>query len=485
MRYFIFVCSAALFASACSVGPAYQSPKPHLPDRWGAAGGANAAEQISLTEEADTRWWRQFGDPELNDLIERARESNLDLRAAALRVAQARAQRAVVAGSRAPSLSANVSYRRQRQSELGTGTRLIDAIGIPGNRAAIVDVLSEPYDVYQAGFDTAWELDLWGRVGHAIESQDAAIAASTADMYGAKISVIAEVARTYLELRGAQDQLRIGRADLSATEELLELTQFRADGGLVTHLDVVAQQAALAQARARLTELEQREAQLLDQLALLLAQEPGALRAELSAATPQPSPPAALTVGIPSELARRRPDIRAAEARLQAATAEIGIAVADLYPRITLVGGFLAESLRAGDLTEWGARQWSIGPSLSLPIFDGGRRRAVVELRKLQQQEAAIRYQRTVLAAWHEIDTTLEVYARERRRNEELAAAVEASREAYEIARTRYQHGMSDFLVALDAQRTLFQAERALSDSNTLLGTRVVALYKALGGGWD
>lgn len=484
MRHLILVCTMLVIASACSVGPAVEKPAPSLPDRWDARSPVNVAEHIS-DEAVDLEWWRQFGDPVLADLIDRARQGNLDLRAAVLRVAQARAQRDVVAGSRGPSLSASGSYRRQRLSELGTGTRLIDAIDVPGDRGAIIDVLSEPHDVYQFGFDAAWELDLWGRMRRAVESAEATLVASAADLHGAQVSTIGEVARTYLELRGVQDQLRIARNDLSATEDLLELTRFRANGGLVTQLDVVAQQAKLAQSRALIPELEQRETQWLDRLALLLGQEPGSLRAELTGAASLPMPPPRLAMGVPAELARRRPDIRAAEARLQAAIAEVGVAVADLYPRITLVGGFLSESLRARDLSEWGARQWSVGPSLHLPIFDGGRRRGVVELRELQQQEAAVAYQRTVLAAWHEIDTTLDVYVRERRRNDELAAAVEASRDAYEIASMRYRHGMSDFLVALDAQRTLLQAERALSESNTLIATRAVALYKALGGGWE
>ena len=484
MRHFILTCAAMVCAAACSVGPSFEEPTAQLPERWDENGERDLAEQISQAQ-ADSEWWREFGDPLLTDLIERARESNLDLRSAALKMAQARAQRDAVAGQRAPSVAANASYRRQRLSELGTGTRLVDAIGIPGERDRIIDALSEQHDVYQFGFDAAWELDLWGRLSRAVESADAAFEASTADLEGARVSVIGEVARAYVELRGVQEQLRIARDDLRASEDLLELTRLRAEGGLVSELDVIAQQAQLAQSRARVPELEQQETLLLDQLAFLLGQAPGALRSELTAAVSRPSPPARLSMGIPSELARRRPDIRAAEARLRAATAEVGIAVADLYPRITLMGGFLFESLRAADLGEWGARQWSVGPSLSLPLFDGGRRRAVVELRELQQQEAAVHYRRTVLAAWHEIDTTLEVYVRERRRNEELAAAVEASREAYEIAMTRYRHGMSDYLIPLDAQRTMFQAERALSASDTLLTARAVALYKALGGGWE
>jgi outer membrane protein TolC len=196
------------------------------------------------------------------------------------------------------------------------------------------------------------------------------------------------------------------------------------------------------------------------------------------AAAPVPS------TGVPSELARRRPDIRRAEARLHAATAEIGVAVADLYPRVSLTGSFVQQSLEASDFADWGARQWVVGPSISLPIFQGGRLREVVELRKLQQQQAAVNYQRTVLQAWHEIENSLSAYAAEKRRNQELANVVAASRAAYEIAHVRYQHGLTNYLVDLDAHRTLLHAQRAYSQSNTQIGTQLISLCKALGGGW-
>jgi NodT family efflux transporter outer membrane factor (OMF) lipoprotein len=217
---------------------------------------------------------------------------------------------------------------------------------------------------------------------------------------------------------------------------------------------------------------------------VLLNVQPGALDTQLAAAAPTFALPPTIASGVPSEIARRRPDIRRAEAQLHAATAEIGIAVADLYPRITLTGGFAQQSLHASDFTEWGSRQWSIGPSLSLPIFDGGRRRAVVEVRKLEQQQAAVTYQQTVLRAWHEIETALSGYSAEQERNRELATALAASRDAYEIARVRYDHGLINYLAELDARRTLLQTERANSQSNIQLGTQLVAVYKALGGGW-
>jgi NodT family efflux transporter outer membrane factor (OMF) lipoprotein len=476
----------AVLLSACAVGPKFEQPQAQLPERW----EVQTPQGIELASNVDERaieeqWWKQFGDPMLGELIEQAKQTNPDARIAALRVAQSRVQRDVIAGNRTPAVAANASYQRQRQSEFGTGTRLIDAISPPDQREGIIDVLSEPYDVYRAGFDASWELDLWGRLGRAVEAADASLAASAENLHGAQLSIIAEVARTYLELRGVQDQLAIAMNDVAASEDALELTTLRAERGAVTQLDVVSQRARLADVRAGIPRLEHLRERLINDLALLLGEQPGVLDQRLAEAREVPSAPAIVGVGIPSELARRRPDIRQAEARLQAATAEIGVAVADLYPRFTLTGGFLQESLEAGDLSEWGARQWHVGPSLYLPLFDGGRRRSTVELRKLQHQEAAVEYQRAVLRAWHEIDNALGAYISQQQRTSELAAAVTASRDAYELASMRYEHGMTSFLVALDAQRTMLRAQQAFSESTTAVSTQLVAVYKALGGGWQ
>lgn len=481
------IAASSVLLAACAVGPEYQAPQAELPAQWDGA-AAESAPGGSRVETAavQTRWWGEFGDPLLVEIVERASAANLDVQLAALRVAQSRAQRDIVAGNRAPNVAAVGSYQRQRQSELGSGTRLVDAIGAPADqRAAIIDVLSEPHDVFQAGFDASWELDLWGRVQRAVESANATLAASREDLHAAQLSLIAEVARVYFELRGVQEQLRIARDDVQASETALQLAESRAQGGLVTQLDVSSQRARLADARAQLPRLEHQQARLMNALALLLAEEPGALEQRLAAAPAQPRVPAIVSIGVPSQIARRRPDIRGAESRLQAATAEVGVAVADLYPRITLTAGFMSEALHAGDLGEWAARQWHVGPSLHLPIFEGGRRRSVVELRKLQQQEAAVSYQRTVLRAWHEIEDALDAYAAEQRRHRELLVAVASSRDAYEIATLHYQHGMTNFLVPLDAQRTMLQSERALAESRTAMATHLVSLYKALGGGWE
>jgi NodT family efflux transporter outer membrane factor (OMF) lipoprotein len=475
-RRVLFALSLACLA-ACSVGPTFEPPEAQLPDQW-----QNAAD----VQAVEVDWWKQFGDAKLNELVDRARAGNLDLKIAALRVAQSRAQRTIATGERWPAVNASAGYQRRRESEYGVSTRLIDILAQPGDtRDQIIEALAEPYDVYEAGFDATWELDLWGRVRRAVESADANVSAGTEGFHDAELTIVAEVTRAYLELMGIRDQLRIARDDVASGTDELEITGFRVKGGLVSELDLSVQKAQVSTVRAQIPALEHQEAALQNALALLVGADPDALRSELAV---HPSPPAApriVQAGVPSELARRRPDIRRAEAELHAATAEIGVAVADLYPRISLTGSFVQQSLDASDFAEWGARQWVVGPSISLPIFQGGRLRSVVELRELQQQEAAVNYQRTVLNAWHEIENALGAYAAEQRRNRELGEVVTASRDAYEIAHVRYQHGLVNYLVDLDAHRTLLQAERAYSESNTQIGVQLVALYKALGGGWS
>lgn len=468
----------SLLLSACAVGPDFQAPANPLPAQWQATGSG-----IS-TEAVDAEWWKRLNDPVLDDLVGRALQSNADVKLAILRVAESRAQYGATAGARWPSLNASGAYSRERQSENGVSTRLIGVVAPASQREQIISLLSEPFDVFQAGFDAAWEIDLWGRVRRSLESADAALRVSDEDLHDARLSLVAEVVRTYLELRGVQDQLRIAQADVDLTTDMVELTTYRVKGGIVDELDLSTQRARLADTRATLPELQQRETQIRSAIELMLNVEPGSLSSQVTATEGKASLPTAIAGGVPSEVARRRPDIRRAEAKLHEATAEIGIAVADLYPRITLTGSFVQQSLRASDLSEWGSRQWSVGPSISLPIFDGSRRRSVVEIRKLQQQEAAVNYQRTVLRAWHEIENALSAYSAEQQRNQELAVALASSRDAYEIANVRYRHGLVNFLIELDAHRTLLQVERAYADSNTQIGTRLVAVYKALGGGW-
>ncbi|OZI26176.1 RND transporter [Bordetella genomosp. 9] len=508
-------CTAALLAG-CAVGPDYSPPTAAAPASWqdwrsgqrsadmgtapstaavpgstpaatpGATPGASPAATPS-TAPVPAQWWTLFDDATLDALQARAAQASPDLRTAALRFAQSRMRRVTVAAQRGPTLDATGAVTRQRQSEYSAGTRLANAVA-PANREELVSMLSSPFTLYQGGFDASWELDLWGRVGRSIESADADVNNAAALLDDVRLAVASELARDYFELRLTQQQLDLLNQDVAAARDSLSLLQARARGGLIDELDVSRQRGLLADLEARMPPLNAQAASLMNQIGLLVDARPGELTQTLAArpATPLAALPARLpdlSLGLPSQVALRRPDIRAAEARLHGATADIGVAVADLYPRITLGASFGYESYEGSRFGEWGTRAWSIGPSLSLPIFDQGRRRATVVLRQLAQQEAAVDYQQTVLKAWREIDDALTGYDAERGRNASLRAKEAASREAYDLARARYARGLTDFLVELDAERTWIQSRRDLSDSNHQLFMRLIAVYKSVGGG--
>ncbi|MBO9514151.1 MAG: efflux transporter outer membrane subunit [Variovorax sp.] len=481
--------SAALLAG-CAVGPDFTPPAPEAPADFAAWHGGSPdladAQRTAPGASAAPPGWTMFHDPVLDALQARALAASPDLQTAALRFAQSRAQRGVVASQQGLQVNASAGIDRLRMSENGEMTRLLGEIN-PANREQLIQVLSDPHYFYQAGFDASWEIDLWGRVRRAIESADANSAASHAMLAQAQLSVQAEVARHYVELRAVQRQIRLARTDIEAAEETLALVRARAEGGLTTDLDVARQSAQAADLRARLPQLLAQEAQATNQLTLLLGERPGALQAQL--APPADDGTAAiattlpdLSLGLPSDVALRRPDIQMAQARLHAATADIGVATADLYPRVILGAGFGFQSVDGSTFADWGSRNWTIGPSLQLPVFDHGRRRATVDLRELQQQEAAVAYQQTVLKAWHEIDDALNAYTAERRRNAQLAVRERSSRDALQLARVRYEHGLTDFLVQLDAERTWLQAQRDYTESSSRLALGLVAVSKALGG---
>ena len=342
-----------------------------------------------------------------------------------------------------------------------------------------------PFDIYQYGFDAAWELDLWGQVRRSVESANASVNASADARRAALISAMAEVARDYVDLRGAQEQLRIARENVNTAEQGLKLTQERATAGVTTDLDVANAAAQVRTTAAQIPSLEQQEHQLINALSFLLARPPNALTAELAVPRPVPPVPPHVPIGFPSELARRRPDVRQAEEQLHAATANIGVAVAAFYPQVTLNGSFGFQSLQFGSLWSGAARQYALGPSISIPIFEGGQLRQTVVLRKAQAQEAAIGYQRTVLQAWHDVDNALDAYRREQERRDQLVQAVADNRRALSLAQSRYQQGVSTFLDVLTAETNLLSTEQQLASSTTTVSDNLVALYKALGGGWE
>jgi NodT family efflux transporter outer membrane factor (OMF) lipoprotein len=304
------------------------------------------------------------------------------------------------------------------------------------------------------------------------------------DRRAVMVSVLADVAQSYMELRGAQARLRVAQENLATINELLDLTRQRLAAGLTTHIDVSNATAQATATRAELPAMELQITQSTNQLSQLLGQEPGALRTELESDRPLPSPPSEVPMGLPAELARRRPDIREAEANLHAATAQIGVAVADLFPRLTLAASGGLQSETTGKLLEWASRFGSLGPTLDLPIFDRGRWKTV-QLYGVRAQEAALAYRRTVLAALHEVENALAAYTDDQQRSGWWDATVAQNRDALALSRQRYESGVISFVDVLDVERTLQENELSLSDSATSVTTDLVRLYRALGGGWE
>jgi NodT family efflux transporter outer membrane factor (OMF) lipoprotein len=474
----ILLCLA--LAGCSAVGPDFHAPQTPAPAAYADwHGGAPSLRDTGLASGSALAFVR-FDDPLLHGLQRQALAANFDVHAAALRFAQSRLTRNVAAGALGPQLGARAAVARQRQSDSGAGTRMVDAIA-PANREQLIEKLSDPFSLYQAGFDASWELDLWGRLRRSVEAADAGMAQASSLLRQVQLAVQLEVARNYYEMRSAQRQQALLQAELSALEEMATLVGARQRGGLATGSEVEQQEAALAELRGRLPALLELEAGASNRLTLLLAQPPGALQAQLAAASAAPVQGPDLALGVPGEVMRHRPDIQAAEARLQAATARIGVAMADLYPRVTLGVSLGVESLDAARFGDWGGRQWSLGPSLQLPIFDNGRRRATVELRELEQQEAAIDFRKTVLHAWHEMDDALSAYAAERQRQQALAAREASARTTLALAEARARQGLSDHLALLQARRALhaMQHERAAGDA--ALALRLLGVCKAGG----
>lgn len=427
-------------------------------------------------------WWTLLGDPVLNDLERRALAASPDLKTAALHFAQARAQRGTVASAGLPQVNANGSVTPQRMSENGASTRLFNALA-GSNRDQLADVIGDPFTDYQAGFDAGWEIDLWGKVRRSIEAADANVVQQGALLDLARLAVTAEVAQAYFSMRSAQAQAQAATEDIALLKDRVGLTAARVAGGMNDHTAIETDTASLRSSEANLPTIRAEEGAQANRIAVAIGVRPGALMDELKAAPTGPLPPALpdLSLGLPSQVALRRPDVRAAEAKLHAATAQIGVATADLYPTITLGGGFALESYRSQNLFDWASRTWQIGPSINLPIFDGGRRRATVQLRKLEEREAAVNFQVTLLKAWQEIDDALTGYTADWQTRARLVERFNHAKANAALVEARYEGGQVNFLPVIDARRAALAARRDLDDSDSRLRTRLVAINKAIG----
>jgi len=494
----------AMLLTGCAVGPDFRPPTAATPTAWLAGHPPPAPEEhsVPVAEPIDPSWWSLFDDPELTRLVNLVAEQNPDVRIATIRLAESRAQRGTVASQLFPTLEGSGSYTREKPSAKG----IFSAFGSPAASSfasgagagasaggssssagpgGISGTSIAPLDLYQVGFDASWELDLWGRVRRSVESADASIDASAEARRDTLLNNLAELVRDYVQLRGVQADIAITQDSIAIGQIVLRLTESRANSGLTPVLDVTTARAQVSSIEAGLPRQQQQEAMLINAIGTLLGQQPGALRNELGAAAPVPPVPPRVPIGVPSELARRRPDIREAEAQLHGATADIGVAVADFFPKVTLSGSVGLQSLQPKNLFSLAAGQYALGPNVTVPIFEGGKLKSTLELRKAQQREAAMSYQKVVLQALQEVDNALSAYADEQRRHDRLAAAARESQTALDLSRQLYGRGLTDFLKVLDAQRTLLSARQQLADSGTTLSTGLVTLYKALGGGWE
>ena len=469
--------------AGCVVGPNFVKPRPNVPPHWSATARANGSEGAAHATSAPAQtaaWWSSFDDPTLSSLIEQSAAQNLDVRQAVLRIEEAQAQAAVVAGGLWPSFSANTSWSRERLST-NTPNGAIFGLNFPGLPPTLVN----PFNEYQLGLSASWTLDLFGTARRSIEAADAEMQAAVEGEHAALLSMVSDVAATYIGLRGAQLQRAILERSLATQRDLLQLTRDRRNAGLTSDLDVENATAEVGTTEAEVPLVERQITVDINQLSELMAKPPEALRAELAQARPVPPAPPVVPIGLPSDLARRRPDIRQAEANLHAATAEIGVAVSNYFPQLTLTaaGGYQSEGL--SELIATASRFATLGPAIELPIFEGGRLRATVRLQRLKAKEAAVVYAQTVLAALNQVEDALAAYGSDQSRRASLQTAVTASREARLLARQRYQSGIASFIDVLDAERTEEQNELALADATTAVSADLVQLYRALGGGWQ
>jgi multidrug efflux system outer membrane protein len=467
----ITAATALVLLAGCAVGPDYREPKLAMPSGWQEA----QQKGVDIRPVEMTRWWTTFNDPLLNSLVERAVQSNFDVRIAEARIREARASRAVTASGLWPTLDVSASYSRNRTSENALALGSLAPQG-GGNLEQ---------DLFKTGFDASWEIDVFGGVRRAVEAADATIAASVESRRDVLVTLLGDVAKNYIDLRGFQRRLAVARANLKAQQDTLELTRIRFQAGLTSDLEVAQAEAQANTTAAQIPTLESSLKQAAYSLDLLLGLSPGALWNDLANETTIPNLPPEVLVGLPSDLLRRRPDIRFAERQLAASTAQIGAAMADLFPKFSLTGAYGLRSISASDWFTGGSRYWSIGPTISWPIFDAGRIRANIEIRNAQQEQALNRYEKTVLAAFGDVEKSLVNYSREQARQRSLTDAVAANRRAVEMANELYVRGLNDFLNVLDTQRSLYAAENDLAQSEATMAANLVALYKALGGGWE
>ena len=454
------VCAVALILTGCAVGPNYRRPATPEPPAF-----ANASGISTKDVQFNTTWWRSFNDPLLERLVEKASTNNLDLRLAQSRLREARALWTEARFDFVPTVRSDARYEKFQLSE--------DVAGLRERRG----------ELYRAGFDATWELDLWGAVRRNVQAARATVESVEATRDDVLVSLRAEVAINYLELRGRQAQLDVSGRNATNQSETLKLAETLRDGGQGNQLDVARARSQLNSTLAAIPPLEAGVENASHRIAVLCGQPPAALRNELYPPAALPSGPTERAVGNPAEMLRRRPDVRVAERSLAAATARIGVETADLFPRVTLNGNVALEASSFSGLTSPGADAYSFGPRITWAALDLGRVRQRIRAADARAEGALAIYEQTVLLALEETENSLVTLGRERQRLGYLRESERAAAEAVALVRQRYRDGIADFLGVLDAERTLLGLQEQLVTSETRAATSLVAVYKALGGG--
>ncbi len=454
----------ATMLAGCSVGPDYTRAAPDAPAQWHSefSGGLRSG---PYDPQVLGNWWATLEDETLDALVEQALRGNLDLQGALARVREARALRGIRRADYFPTLDAGASAVTFRNSA-DTG-------------------LAREGELYSAAFDAGWEIDLFGGVRRSVEAAQAVLEATEENLRDVMVSLAAEVALNYVEMRTFEVRVAVARKNIALQEESYALNQSRFEAGMISELAVQQSLYSLENTRALLPLLQTGRTAARNRLAVLLGQQPGAFAAALGDPRAIPTPPAEVVVGIPAETLRQRPDIRRAERYLAAQTARIGVATADLYPRLRLLGSIGMESIGSGDLFDWADRFYHFGPSLSWRIFDAGAIRNNIQAQSALQEQALVAYQATVLNALAEVENALTAFAQEQMRLESLSAAADAARKAYEVADDQYRAGLVPFSDVLEAQRSLQALQDDLAVGYGALTSHLVRLYKALGGGWQ
>ncbi len=456
--------TVAILGGGCAaVGPTYRKPALSMPASWN---GVSSSDNTTTSETTGdlSRWWGRLGDTTLTGLIEQALAGSTDLRTARAKLREARARRNLADSDFSPTVTASASANRAKNSaESGSG---------------------RTNTLYQAGFDASWEPDIFGGTRRGAEAAQADLETSEANLHNTQVSLAAEVALNYMDVRLFQARLAIARENLSSQSETFRLTDWRAQAGLVTPLDVEQSRANLEQTRAQIPTLTTGLAESEHRLAVLLGRAPGAVHRQLIAPAPVPAVPERVAVGIPADTLRQRPDVQASERKLAAETARVGQVMAARYPGFTLSGSIGLEALTLGALGTSSAVTRSVLANVAGVIFDGGRLRSQVEIQNAVQEQALIEYEATVLTALEEVENALVSLNENRQRKTALRDATEAARNAAMLARLRYIGGLIDFQTVLDTERTVLTAEDSLATASAEGASALIRLYKALGGGW-